>query len=74
MSGPAVVSSGPVLHAASLNTGTPVVATPAIHHSSHNAVHNDVHNEVVHHGEHGGSEGGYGYDEKPDPFHFEYGV
>jgi len=74
VAGPAVVSSGPVLHAASLNTGTPVVATPTIHHSSHNAVHNDVHNEVVHHGEHGGSEGGYGYDEKPDPFHFEYGV
>jgi len=72
VAGPAVVSSGPivstgpVVHAAQHNVGAPVAATTKVHHSSHN--------EVAHHGEHGGSEGGYGYDEKPDPFHFEYGV
>jgi len=62
VAGPAVVSSGPI-----------VSSRPVVHAAQHN-VGASVHNEVVHHGEHGGSEGGYGYDEKPDPFHFEYGV
>ena len=63
-------------------------AAPVVHHSSHNAapahhaVHNSVAPAVEHHGSHGDvgvgithhSDHGSSYDEKPDPFHFTYGV
>merc|ERR1712098_343880 len=53
-------------------------SAPVVHHSSHGLSDSIPVATEVHHSEHigGHSSGGYeeSYDEKPDPFHFEYGV
>merc|ERR1712002_1083110 len=65
------VPLGPVVHPATHNTVHN--SAPVVHHSSHGLSDSIPVATEVHHSEHiGGHEGSY--DEKPDPFHFEYGV
>merc|ERR1712189_90979 len=70
------VPLGPVVHPATHNTVHN--SAPVVHHSSHGLSDSIPVATEVHHSEHigGHSSGGYeeSYDEKPDPFHFEYGV
>ena len=79
-----VVPHGAAVHPATHNTV--LSSAPVVHHSSHGLNDNIPEATEVHHSEHsissgvsyegGHSSGGYegSYDEKPDPFHFEYGV
>ena len=60
------------IHPATHNVG-PAEPVQEVHHASHTGsiIHSD---QVVHHSSHGDGHSDGGYDEKPDPFHFEYGV